>query len=166
MRTTRSYYIFSGIDCIAVALCNYLSGMMASDYYLMSDTTRNELLTQHIMVKKYHRHALWVILAFLFAFDIITTTISLQQGNFEKNPFMIPFVNNPLLHGIVKISAYIFLFIIVEKAVLFIQEKRPEKKPFWIKLNFQTLYGLIIFALVFIIWLYTYVLISNILIIS
>jgi len=132
----------------------------------MSDTNCNELLTPYTIVKKYHRHALWVILAFLFALDIFTTTISLQQGNFEKNPFMIPFVYNPLLHGIIKISAYIFLFIVIEKAVLFIQEKRPEKKPFWIKLNFQTLYGLIIFTLIYLIWLYFYVLISNILIIS
>ena len=123
-------------------------------------------MTRYTIVKKYHRHALWVILAFLLALDILTTTISLQYGNFEKNPFMIPFVNNPLLHGIVKIGAYIFLFIVVEKAVLFIQEKRPEKNLFWIKLNFQTLYGLIIFALIYLIWLYFYVLIINIRIIS
>jgi hypothetical protein len=79
---------------------------------------------------------------------------------------MIPFASNPFLHGIVKISAYIFLFIIIEKAVLFIQEKRPENKTFWIKLNFQALYGLIIFALISLIWLYFYVLVNNILVIS
>ncbi len=132
----------------------------------MSDTRCNEAVTQYSIVRKYHRHILWVILAFLFALDIFTTTVSLQQGNFEKNPFMVPFVKNPLLHGIVKISAYIFLFIIVERAVLFIQEKSPEKKPFWIKLNFQALYGLIIFVLLYLIWIYYYVFISNIVIIS
>ena len=79
---------------------------------------------------------------------------------------MIPFAGNPFLHGIVKISAYIFLFVIIEKAVVFIEKKRPGKKQFWIKLNFQALYGLIIFALVYLIWLYFYVLVHNILIIS
>ena len=122
--------------------------------------------TQYTLVKKYHRHVLWLILGLLFALDILTTSMSLHLGNFEKNPFMVPFVNNPLLHGIVKISAYIFLFFVIERAVVFIQEKRPENKPFWIKLNFQTLYGLIIFVLIYLIWVYLYVVMSNILVIS
>ena len=122
--------------------------------------------TQYTLVKKYHRHVLWLILGLLFALDIFTTSMSLHLGNFEKNPFMIPFVNNPLLHGIVKMSAYIFLFFVIERAVVFIQEKRPENKPFWIKLNFQTLYGLIIFVLIYLIWVYLYVVMSNILVIS
>ncbi len=132
----------------------------------MSHARCNESLTRYTLTKKYHRHALWLILAFLLALDIYTTTISLQHGNFEKNPFMIPFVNNPFLHGMVKIGAYIILFIIVERAVLFIQEKRPEKKLFWIQLNFETLYGVIIFALISLILLYIYVLINNLLTIS
>jgi hypothetical protein len=122
--------------------------------------------TQYTLVKKYHRHVLWLILGLLFALDIFTTSMSLHLGNFEKNPVMIPFVNNPLLHGIVKMSAYIFLFFVIERAVVFIQEKRPENKPFWIKLNFQTLYGLIIFVLIYLIWVYLYVVMSNILVIS
>jgi hypothetical protein len=132
----------------------------------MNDTNGNALLTHHTMVKKYHRHILWVILAFLFALDIFTTTLCLQQGYSEKNPIMIPFVSNPLFHGMVKISAYLLLFVVVEKSVVFIQEKQPEKKPFWIKLNFLTLYGLIIFTLIYLIWLYFYVIIGNIIIIS
>jgi hypothetical protein len=92
--------------------------------------------------------------------------MSLHLGNFEKNPFMIPFVNNPLVHGIVKMSAYIFLFFVIERAVLFIQERQPENKPFWIKLNFQTLYGIIVFVLVYLIWVYLYVVMRNILVIS
>ena len=122
--------------------------------------------TQYTLVKKYHRHVLWLILGLLFALDILTTSMSLHLGNFEKNPFMVPFVNNPLLHGIVKMSAYIFLFFVIERAVVFIQDKRPENKPFWIKLNFQTLYGLIIFVLIYLIWVYLYVVMSNILVIS
>jgi hypothetical protein len=132
----------------------------------MSEIKEYGFQTQYTLVKKYHRHVLWLILGLLFALDIFTTSMSLHLGNFEKNPVMIPFVNNPLLHGIVKISAYIFLFFVIERAVIFIQEKRPENKPFWIKLNFQTLYGLIIFTLIYLIWLYLYVVVSNILTIS
>ena len=98
--------------------------------------------------------------------DIFTTSVSLQQGNIEKNPFMIPFAGNPFLHGIVKISAYIFLFVIIEKDCPVYRGKTTEKKPFWIKLNFLALYGVIIFALVSLIWLYFYVLVHNIHIIS
>ncbi len=132
----------------------------------MSENKDSQFQTQYILVKKYHRHVLWLILGLLFALDILTTSMSLHLGNFEKNPFMVPFVNNPLLHGIVKMSAYIFLFFVIERAVVFIQEKRPENKPFWIKLNFQTLYGLIIFVLIYLIWVYLYVVMSNILVIS
>jgi hypothetical protein len=132
----------------------------------MSESKNYELQTQFTIVKKYHRHALWLILGFLFALDIFTTSLSLHLGNFEKNPLMIPFASNPALHGIVKLIAYIFLFFVIERAVIFIQERKPEKTPFWIKLNFQTLYGLIIFVLIYLIWLYLYVVVSNILIIS
>ena len=132
----------------------------------MSEIKDSGFQTQYILVKKYHRHILWLILGLLFALDIFTTSLSLHLGNFEKNPFMVPFVNNPLLHGIVKMSAYVFLFFVIERAVVFIQEKRPENKPFWIKLNFQTLYGLIIFVLIYLIWVYLYVVMSNILVIS
>jgi hypothetical protein len=132
----------------------------------MSEITDYNFQTQYTYVKKYHRHVLWVILGLLFALDIFTTSMSLQLGNFEKNPLMIPFVNNPLLHGIVKMIAYIFLFFVIERAVIFIEERKPEKTPFWIRLNFQTLYGLIIFVLIYLIWVYVYVVVSNILIIS
>jgi hypothetical protein len=132
----------------------------------MSEITDYNFQTQYTYVKKYHRHALWVILGLLFALDIFTTSMSLHLGNFEKNPLMIPFVNNPLLHGLVKMSAYIFLFFVIERAVIFIEERKPEKTPFWIRLNFQTLYGLIIFVLIYLIWVYVYVVVSNILIIS
>ena len=132
----------------------------------MSEITDYNFQTQYTYVKKYHRHVLWVILGLLFALDIFTTSMSLQLGNFEKNPLMIPFVNNPLLHGIVKMIAYIFLFFVIERAVIFIEERKPEKTPFWIRLNFQTLYGLILFILIYLIWVYVYVVASNILIIS
>lgn len=128
----------------------------------MNDIKENGFQNPYSFVKKYHRHILWIILGLLFGLDILTTSIGLQLGNVEKNPYMIPFVTNPGFHGIVKIIAYIFLFVVVEGAVVFIDERKPEKKPFWIKLNFQTLYGLIIFSLIYLIWLYVYVVAGNI----
>jgi hypothetical protein len=118
--------------------------------------------TARSLVKKYHRHILWIVLGILFALDILTTSISIYLGNFEKNPFMVPFVTNPGLHGMVKIVAYLLLFVVIEGAVLFIDGKKPEKTPVWIRLNFQTLYALILFALIYLIWLYVYVVANNI----
>ena len=128
----------------------------------MMGSEETTVRTARTFVKKYHRHILWIVLGILFALDILTTSISIYLGNFEKNPFMVPFVTNPGLHGMVKIVAYLFLFVVVEGAVLFIKEKKTEKTPFWIKLNFQTLYALILFALVYLIWLYVYVVSKNI----
>jgi hypothetical protein len=132
----------------------------------MDEAGCDEVLTHTAFVKNYHRHTLWIVLAFLFALDIFTTTVCLQQGKFEKNSLMIPFVDNPILHGIIKLAAYLLLFIVIEQAVMFIQEEGPEKKPFWIKLNFLTLYGLIIFTMISLIWLYFMVFINNIQVIS
>ena len=132
----------------------------------MSEIKNYEFQTQFSIVKKYHRHVLWLILGLLFALDIFTTTMSLRLGYFEKNPLMIPFAGNPVLHGIVKIIAYIFLFVVIERTVIFIEERKPEKTPFWIKLNFQILYGLILFALIYLIWVYLYVVLNNILTIA
>lgn len=105
---------------------------------------------------------MWIILGFLFGLDIITTTFCLQRGGSEQNPLMIPFVDNPLLHGIVKIIAYVILFIVIERAVIFIRERRPENKPFFIRLNFQILYGIIIFVLVYLIWIYFNIVFNNV----
>ena len=146
--------------------CTYLSGIPCKATISHELTSPITFRTQFTIVKKYHRHALWLILGLLFALDIFTTSLSLHLGNFEKNPLMTPFVSNPFLHGIVKILAYIFLFFVIEGAVIFIQEKKPEHTPFWIRLNFQTLYGLIIFVLIYLIWLYLYVVVSNILVIA
>jgi len=62
----------------------------------------------------------------------------------------------------VNIIVYLFLFVVIEGAVLFIARKKPEKTPLWIRLNFQTLYALILFALIYLIWLYVYVVANNI----
>ena len=116
---------------------------------------------RHILVMRYYRYALWIVLAFLFATDILTTTYSLQQGFLELNPLMAPFAADPLVHGLVKIGAFTVLVIVIERAVGFIRQKKPEQEPFWIRVNYLTLYGLILFSLVWLIWLYFFVLINN-----
>ena len=83
----------------------------------MMGSEETTVRTARTFVKKYHRHILWIVLGILFALDILTTSISIYLGNFEKNPFMVPFVTNPGLHGMVKIVAYLFLFVVVEGAV-------------------------------------------------
>ena len=132
----------------------------------MMGSEETTVRTARTFVKKYHRHILWIILGILFALDILTTSISIHLGNFEKNPFMVPFAANPGLHGMVKIVLFLFLFVVIEGAVLFIDGKKPEKTPVWIRLNFQTLYALILFALIYLIWLYVYVVANNIRLIS
>jgi hypothetical protein len=118
------------------------------------------------LLRTYHRPVLWLVLACLFGMDIITTTVSLELGYFEKNPLMIPFAASPLLHGLVKIGAYLLLFGVIEQAVLFIREKRPENEPFPVRLHYQALYGLILFALLDLIGLYSWVLLHNLRVIS
>ncbi len=130
--------------------------------YRMSEPGRTADTPRHILVMRWYRYALWIVLAFLFATDILTTTWSLQEGYLELNPFMAPVAGDPLLHGIVKIGAFTFLVIVIEKAVEFIRRKKPENEPFWIRVNYLTLYGLILFALVWLIWMYFFVLINNI----
>ena len=110
----------------------------------------------------WHRPVLWLVLACLFGLDIITTTVGLQLGYGESNPLMAAVVANPLLHGIVKIGAYLLLFGVIEQAVEFIHRQRPAEKPFPIRINYICLYGVILVAMVSLIWLYTAVLVHNI----
>ena len=114
----------------------------------------------------WHRPALWLVLAFLFGLDIITTTVSLSLGYFERNPFMIPFAGNPFLHGTVKIGAYLLLFGVIELAVEFIRHQRPEEKPFILRVNYAGLYGVILVAMGSLIWLYSVVVMHNIRVIA
>jgi hypothetical protein len=118
------------------------------------------------VIKHYHRALLWIVLACLFGLDIITTTVSLDLGSFEGNPFMVPFAANPLLHGRVKLGAYLLLFGVIEQAVLFIRDQRPEEKPFLLRMNYAGLYGLILVSMVSLVGLYAVVLIHNIRVIA
>jgi len=66
------------------------------------------------LVKKYHRYFLWIFIAVLFVLDIISTTIGLQMGLYEQTLFMIPFVENSFYHFLIKLLAFVILFIVLE----------------------------------------------------
>jgi hypothetical protein len=119
-----------------------------------------------VVLKQYHRPLLWIVLACLFGLDIITTSVSLGLGFHEGNPLMVPFAASPLLHGLVKIGAYLLLFGVIEQAVLFIRDQRPEEKPFFLRMNYTGLYGLILVSMVSLVWLYAAVIVHNIRIIT
>ncbi len=128
----------------------------------MSDSIRSGVSALSAAVKDYHRHLFWIVLACLFALDIVTTTVSLQAGNAERNPVMIPFAGNPVLHGLIKIGVFLLLFGVMEQAVRFIRERPPESQAFWIHVNYRTLESLILFFQVSLIGLYLFVLAVNI----
>jgi len=120
-----------------------------------------------IIVKKYHRHILLGFLGLLFVLDIVTTTVALQRGNSEQNLFMIPFVQNPVLHLAIKLVAYIFLFITVERAYhVLIRIESRKKRSSWERMFLHTMYALVILALVYLISFYVYVVAQNAMIIS
>ncbi len=120
-----------------------------------------------IIVKKYHRHILLGSLGLLFVLDIVTTTVALQQGNSEQNPFMIPLVQDPVLHLAIKVVAYIFLFVTVERAYhVLIRIESRKKRSSWERMFLQTIYALVILALVYLISFYVYVVAQNTMIIS
>jgi len=120
-----------------------------------------------VFVKKYHRQILLGALGLLFVLDIITTTIALAQGVSEQNPFMIPLVQNPVLHLAIKGAAYIFLFIAVERAYrILVRTESRKKRSFWEVMFLQTIYALVILTLVYLISFYLYVVAQNTLIIS
>ena len=120
-----------------------------------------------ITVKKYHRAILLGTLGLLFILDIVTTTVALEQGNSEQNPFMISLVQDPVLHLAIKGMIYIFLFVAVERAYHVLIRKESRKKRSSREIMFlQTIYALVILALVYLISFYLYVVAQNTLIIS
>ena len=120
-----------------------------------------------VIVKKYHRPILLGFLGLLFILDIVTTTVALQRGISEQNQFMIPFVQDPVLHLAIKVIAYIFLFITVERAYhVLIRIESRKKRSSWERMFLQTIYALVILALVYLISFYVYVVAQNTMIIS
>ena len=120
-----------------------------------------------VIVKKYHRHILLGSLGLLFVLDIVTTTVALQRGNSEQNQFMIPLVQDPVLHLAIKVIAYIFLFVTVERAYhVLIRIESRKKRSSWERMFLQTIYALVILALVYLISFYVYVVAQNTMIIS
>jgi hypothetical protein len=98
-------------------------------------------------IKENHRRILWITLGLLFVVDIITTTIGLQKGGYEQTPFMIPFVENPMLHLFIKIIAFIIILGVVEGAFILINKISFDEKFSWNKLCYFIAYALIIFGL-------------------
>ena len=120
-----------------------------------------------IIVKKYHRPILLGSLGLLFVLDIVTTTIALQRGNSEQNPFMIPLVQDPVLHLVIKVIAYIFLFVTVERAYhVLIRIESRKKRSSWERMFLQTIYALVILALLYLISFYVFIVAQNTMIIS
>ena len=75
-------YIY-GKNCLALARCNQF-WHTGERLVLYERYNYNELRFQYTIVEKYHRHILWVVVALLFAMEIFTTSVSLQQGNIGK----------------------------------------------------------------------------------
>jgi small-conductance mechanosensitive channel len=120
-----------------------------------------------VIVEKYHRYVLLGILGSLFLFDIITTTVALQQGDNEGNLFMISLVQSPILHLVIKIAIYILLFFAVERAYLvLIKREKREKRSALEKMCFQGIYAMVILALIYLISFYFYVVAHNTLVLS
>lgn len=119
------------------------------------------------IVKKYHRHVLLGILGLLFVLDIITTTVALQQGSSEQNSFMIPLVQDPVLHLVIKIIIYVCLYFTVERAYqILIKRGTREKKSSFEKMCFQIIYALVLLSLMYLISFYLIVIVNNTLVIS
>jgi hypothetical protein len=80
---------------------------------------------------------------------------------------MIPFVQDPVLHLVIKVIAYIFLFITVERAYhVLIRIESRKKRSSWERMFLQTIYALVILALVYLISFYVYVVTQNTIVIS
>jgi hypothetical protein len=121
------------------------------------------LLSQgSVVLRQYHRPLLWIVLACLFGLDIITTSVSLGLGYPEGTPLMVPFAADPLLHGLVKIGAYLLLFGVIEQAVFFIRDQRPAEKPFLLRINYAGRNGLTLGSLAALVGHSTAVILQNI----
>jgi hypothetical protein len=114
------------------------------------------------LIKNYHRQILWITLGLLFFLDIITTTIGLEKGGFEQTPFMIPFVNNPVLHVIVKFIAFFIAYRLIEPFLRNLNTNITEETSKFNKLCYAITYSVIILALIWLIGLYLSININNI----
>ncbi len=118
-----------------------------------------EIIIKFITIlKKYCLH-LWIILGLLFILDIITTTKGLQMRAVEKNQFMELFVENPLIHLVIKL---VYLLIIIVGYMIIFELNRKYLKN---KKLFENFYVLYFFVLLSLIIYYFIVDIKNILII-
>lgn len=113
-------------------------------------------------VKNYYRQILWMTLGVLFILDIITTAIGLQSGGQEKTSFMIPFVQNPFHHLIIKIIAFCIIWISIEPILNWLNKNVLEEKVPLNKFCYAVTYWIIILGLVYVIWLFLTINLNNI----
>ena len=113
-------------------------------------------------VKNYYRQILWITLGLLFILDIITTAIGLQIGGQEKTSFMIPFVQNPFHHLIIKIIAFCIIWTSIEPILNWLNNISLEEKMLFNKLCFAVTYWILILGLVYVIGLFFTINLNNI----
>jgi len=123
----------------------------------------DEFKNFYSFIERNHRRILWITLGVLFIVDIITTTIGLQKGGYEQTLFMIPFVENPILHLLIKIIAFIFILGVVEGAFNFINRIPFDEKFSLNKLCYFISYALLILGLLEFIWIFLKINVNNIL---
>ena len=122
----------------------------------------DELQNFYILIEKNHRRILWIILGLLFFLDIITTTIGLQKGGYEQTEFMIPFVQDPFLHFVIKFLAFLLVFGILEGVFILIQQIPFDEKYSLNKVCYYIAYTLVIIGIIGFIWIFLNINANNI----
>ena len=124
----------------------------------MNNTYENTI----IFLKDYHRLILWITLGVLFFFDVLTTAIGLQKGGFEQTLFMIPYVENPFHHLLLKILAFCIICIPIELFLKWLIKKSAKEEGTIEKYFYAISYWMIILALIYVIWLFFIINANNI----
>ena len=62
------------------------------------------------------------ILAVLFGYDVLFTTIAQKFGAYEVNPVMVPYATDPFVHFIVKVAAFLIIVGLVESCSLLLRK--------------------------------------------
>jgi len=109
----------------------------------------------------YHRQILWAVLGFLFILDIITTSVGLGLGGKEHTEFMIPFVGNPIVHFIVKGTAFVICWIVIEASLSWIDKNRNLAVSKRDKICYSISYAMIIAGLLYFVILFLMINLNN-----
>lgn len=113
-------------------------------------------------IQNYHCQILWITLGLLFILDIITTTIGLQKGGYEQTHFMIPFVNDPNQHFLIKLIAFCIIYIPIDLFLKHLHKKIMDETSQLNKACYAITYSIIIVVLIWYILLLLSINIGNI----